>query len=212
MMIIENLEDLCFDVSHQLNGEDVLSILEKESFDLLLLDVDLGSSTNGFDIAESIREKDKSLPILFTTAKKSTADLERGFSIGCMDYLKKPFGIRELNLRINSLLKKENTVNHNIQLGSISFDCSCQSLTVKEKVIKLPKLESGFLSLLCTHRGTVVTKEELIKVLWEDEDDPQGKENSLHNLAYKLRKVLEPDPLISLKTISKNGYQLVIQK
>ena len=212
MMIIENLEDLNFEVVHLVNGEEVLSHLEQESFDLILMDIDFGCSTNGFDIAESIREKDKFLPILFTTAKKSTSDLERGFSIGCMDYLKKPFGIRELNLRMNSLLKKENLNLNTFQLGSSSFDNSCQSLTIKEKVIKLTKLESTFLSLLCKHTGKVVTKDAIIKVLWEYDDDPQGKVNSLHNLAYKLRKVLEIDPMISLETISKNGYQLVISK
>ena len=91
MMIIENLEDLDFEVCHLQNGEDVLPLLEQENFDLILMDVDLGGKKDGFDLAEEIRTIDKTLPIIFTTAKKSVADLERGFNIGSMDYLKKAF-------------------------------------------------------------------------------------------------------------------------
>jgi len=210
MMITENLEDLDFEVIHLFNGNEALSHLEQNTFDLILMDVDLGLEINGFDIAEAIREKNKTLPIIFTTAKKSIADLERGFNIGYMDYLKKPFGVRELSLRINALLNRDEGEKNCYQLGLFTFDPCSQSLTLKGKTIRLMNLESTFLRLLCQNKDKVVTKEELIKVLWENENDPQGKEGSLHNLAYKLRKILNEDPSIKLETISKNGYRLTV--
>ena len=212
MMIVENLEDLDFEVQHLSNGEEVLPLLEQEVFDLILMDVDLGGEKDGFDIAEEIRITKKTLPIIFATAKKGIPDLERGFNMGYMDYLKKPFGVKELSLRINALLRRDDVKNEGYKLGLLTFDPSNQSLTVKEKTIRLTRLESTFLTLLCENKGKVVTKEDLIKVLWEQDDDPQGKESSLHNLAYKLRKMLEKDPAIVLKTISKNGYSISISE
>ncbi|MDD4972395.1 MAG: response regulator transcription factor [Paludibacter sp.] len=175
MMVIENLEDLDFEVCHLLNGEEVLPLLEQENFDLILMDVDLGGEKDGFDIAEAIRAKNKKLPIIFTTAKKSVADLERGFNIDFMDYLKKPFGVKELSLRINSLLKRENGTKDGFQLGSLLFNPCHQTIFTEGKTIRLTKLESSFLNILCQNMGNVVRKETLIKELWEEDDDPQGK-------------------------------------
>lgn len=210
MMIIENLEDLDFEVCHLQNGENVLPLLEQENFDLILMDVDLGGEKDGFDIAEEIRKIDKMLPIIFTTAKKSVLDLERGFNIGSMDYLKKPFGVKELSLRINALLKREDCKKNGFQLGTLIFNPSNQCLSVEEIIVRLTKLESSFLTLLCENKGKVVAKEDLINALWEKDDDPQGKESSLHNLAYKLRKIFEKENTVSLETVSKNGYRLTI--
>jgi len=210
MMIIENLEDLEFEVYHLWDGKEVLPLLERETFDLILMDVDLGEEKDGFDIAEEIRTVNKTLPIIFATAKKSVADLERGFKIGYMDYLKKPFGIRELSLRINSLLKREEDKKDSYQLGTLTFEPSIQCLSKEGVNINLSKLESSFLKVLCENKGHVIDKEETIKELWKIDDDPQGKENSLHNIAYKLRKIFEEEPSVSIKTISKGGYLLYV--
>jgi len=210
MMIIENLEDMGYEAYHLLEGKEVLPLLEQESFDLILMDVDLGEEKNGFEIAEAIRTTNKTLPIIFTTAKKGISDLERGFNIGNMDYLKKPFGVKELSLRINSLLNRENTKKEVFHLGSYRFDPSKQSISIIKSEIKLTKLESSFLAQLCENMGKVVSKEELIKLLWEKDDDPQGKESSLHNLAYKLRKIFEEEDSVSIVNISKKGYCLTV--
>ncbi|MCE5175659.1 MAG: response regulator transcription factor [Bacteroidales bacterium] len=208
MMVLENLEDLEFEVYHLLDGKEVLPLLERETFDLILMDVDLGGEKDGFDIAEEIRAVNRTLPIIFATAKKSVADLERGFKIGYMDYLKKPFGIRELSLRINSLLKREEDKKDSYQLGTLTFEPSIQCLFKEGIHIKLSKLESSFLKILCENEGHVINKEDTIKELWKMDEDPQGKESSLHNIAYKLRKIFEEEPSVSIKTISKGGYLL----
>ncbi|MDD2613077.1 MAG: response regulator transcription factor [Bacteroidales bacterium] len=209
MMILENLEDLEFEVFHLLDGKGVLPLMEQETFDLILMDVDLGGGKkDGFEIAEEIRTVNRTLPIIFATAKKSVADLERGFKIGYMDYLKKPFGIRELSLRINSLLNREEEKKDSYQLGTLTFEPSIQCLSKEGIHIKLSKLESSFLKILCENEGHVINKEDTIKELWKMDEDPQGKESSLHNIAYKLRKILEEEPSVSIKTISKGGYLL----
>lgn len=211
MMIIENLEDMGYEAYHLLDGKNVLSLVEHENFDLILMDVDLGGEKDGFEIAEAIRMTNKTLPIIFTTAKKSISDLEKGFNIGNMDYLKKPFGVKELSLRIKSLLNRDNIKKEVFRLGSYMFDPSKQSISVIMSEIKLTKLESSFLAKLCENMGKVVSKEELISFLWEKDDDPQGKESSLHNLAYKLRKIFEEEDSVSIVNISKKGYCLTVK-
>lgn len=212
LMIQENLEDLDFVVYTATSEDEVFRTMETTDIQIILMDVELNGNLNGFDIAEIIRSKNEKLPIIFTTARKEIADLQRGFNIGNMDYLKKPFGIKELSFRINALLQREHSQKKVFQLGIFTFDPSCFCLYENKIPIKLARLESIFLSQLFENKEKVVSKEALVKSLWEREDDPQGKDGSLHNIAYKIRKILEKDPSISLKTIAKNGYLLSFEK
>lgn len=210
-MIKENLEDYGYEVSHSPNAEEAILLVDKNLFDLLLIDVDLGVEMDGFDMAEEVRKKHKKLPIIFSTAKTSTEDFERGFSIGHVDYLKKPFGVRELSLRVNALLERECEDSEICMFGAILFNYMELTLSFKNKKKRLTKQEAFFLSILYENLGKVVSKEYFVKKMWEKfKDEPMCKDASLHELVYKLRKYMRMDSTVVLKNIKNCGYKLTI--
>lgn len=206
----ENLEDLDFEVCHILKGEDSYKILENNHIDLILMDVELSGEIDGFETARIIRGKYPLLPIIFTTARTSGKDIERGFGIKNMDYVKKPFGIKEIELRINSLLKNKKNTDDIIMIGAFTFDKVLNKLYRYNQEFRLTNLESRFLTILSENMGTMVSKESLITALWGDVDDPQSKEKSIHNLVYKLRQCLNTDPSTNLELLSKQGYRIIV--
>jgi two-component system, OmpR family, response regulator TrcR len=210
LILKDNLEDLNFEVKDVQNGEDAILLSEKENFDLILMDVELSGILNGFETAEVIRKKHLTLPIIFTTAKKSSDDIERGFSIGYMDYLKKPFGVKELSLRINALLDVKKPEKVVFQLGFFQFNPTYRTLNYQTEDHRLTKQEAQFLTLLCENSGNIVYKEDLINYLWENDDDPKSKEGAINNIAYNLRKYLKRDSSILLETIPKGGYRIIV--
>lgn len=214
-IIKEDLEELGFEVYHLKNGEKALSIIDQVLFDILLIDVDLGDTMSGFEMAEVVRKKHKRLPVIFTTAKNGKDDLQRGFSIGHVDYLKKPFGVKELLLRINALLDRGQNQNLDgiIRLGLFSFNYMDQILSEEHEITHLTKQQASFLKILCENMGKVVGVEDFVKILWEYEDDPLNKERAINNLAYRLRIVMKKDPTIVLENIQRSGYKLrVLEK
>jgi len=211
-MVKENLEDLGYKVSHIVKGEDVLQALETENFDLILMDVELPGQLNGFETAEAIRKNYPTLPIIFTTARNSGKDIQRGFGIDYMDYVKKPYGVKEVELRINSLLGYERTKNTTFNIGSFTFDQTHNILSRDGHDYYLANLESRFLAILCENIGSVVSKDYLIKNLIGETDDPKSKEHSLYNLIYKLRFYLKDDASVKLETMPKLGYQISVSE
>lgn len=211
-MIKENLEDSGFEVQQVSKGEDAIPLTKKNIYHILIVDVNLGGRINGFELAEAIRKKDKTLPIIFATAKKTTKDIERGFKIGNVDYLKKPFGAKELIFRIKALLERRQEGAGIIRLGQYSLNCVKQILSDDEEEIHLRKKEAVLLGTLFDNIGKVVCKEDLFKLIWEIEDEEvsQIKEASLHNLIYRLRRRLEKDSTITLENIPGSGYMLSI--
>jgi DNA-binding response OmpR family regulator len=206
----ENLEDLEFEVLHITEGESILPILKTTPVALILLDVELLGAMNGFDAAELIRKDYPELPIIFTTARNSGKDIERGFSIEHIDYVKKPFGIKEIAIRIQALLGTKKIKDELMVIGSFTFDPNLHQLFKYEQVIHLTNLESRFLTILYQHAGKIVNKEQLIQLLWNEVDDPKGKESSLHNLAYNLRKYLREETGVTLEVVPKKGYRILI--
>jgi two-component system, OmpR family, response regulator TrcR len=211
-IIKEDLEELGFEVYHFKNGDKALSVIDEILFDILLIDVDLGDKMSGFEMAEIVRKKHKRLPVIFTTAKNGIEDLRRGFSIGHVDYLKKPFGVKELSLRINALLDLDQNQSRDgiIRLGMFSFNYMDQILSEEHEITHLTKQEATFLKILCENIGKVVGVEDFVKVLWEYEDDPLNKERAINNLAYRLRIVMKNDPTIVLENIQRSGYKLCV--
>jgi DNA-binding response OmpR family regulator len=207
----ENLEDLDFEVLHITEGESVFHHLTTEPIDLVLMDVELSGELNGFEAAEQIRKEYPMLPIIFTTARNTGKDLERGFRIDNMDYVKKPFGIKEISFRIEALLGKNNA-KEAFMVGSLTFNPILNQLQTKEgEIFHLTNLESRFLAELNENAGRIVSKEQLIETLWEDIDDPKSKEKSIHNLAYSLRQHLKGEPNVRLEMISKQGYRILLE-
>ncbi len=213
-MITDGLESEGFNVFHITNGEEILAAMDDFILhmpDLILLDVNLKGVVNGFELSKKIRQHSQ-VPIIFTTARTQIEDIQQGFKIGNVDYLKKPFGVRELILRINELLSR-NPVSTGqdklFQLGSFVFSPATHCLQQADEKKHLQKNESDVLKIFCENIGKVVTKTDILESVWQDEDLKQ-KEASLHNILSLLRSKLSNDKTVNLETIHKTGWKLTV--
>lgn len=208
-MLSENLEVEGFDVKHVKKGESVEETIDEHAIDLILMDVDLAGTMNGFDVAEKIRLSKASLPIIFTTGKTHFKDIQRGLNLKHVDYQKKPYGTKELLARINNLLNRvKDTSSEKFVFSGFSFSPIDQVIEYDGKELRVAKTEAAFLRLLCENVNGVVTKENIVWLLWGEQDVYQ-KEHSLNNLTHKIRKYLDGNPYVELVTISKVGYKLM---
>jgi len=207
-LVIENMEDLGFEVNHVVSGEDALALLQKQTVDLVLMDVELLGKLDGFETAEKIRIIYETLPILFVTARKEGIDLKRGLGIKYSDYVRKPYTNKEIAFRIKSLIGLENIMDAKLSVGKFSFDPMIRRLCINSVEYRLTNLESSLLSLLIENEHKIVCKDFLIHSLWSDTSDPKSKEGSLQNLISNLRKYLKEDPALRLEVVSKNGYRI----
>ena len=151
--------------------------------------------------------------MLFLTAKSTIDDVEEGFEIGANDYLKKPFELRELIVRIKALLRRYNTnreENIKFSIGKYIFNTTTQTLTLGERSIELSHFEAKILERLAINIGKTVDASELMIAVWH-RDEPSTR-NSLHGYIHKLRRALRQDPSISIINQRGFGYMLTISK
>ena len=211
-MLIDGLENEGHKVVHINRGEDALSTFEKFSPNIVLCDVNLKGKMTGFEASRKLRER-SDIPIIFTTARTQIEDLQEGFKIGNVDYLKKPYSIRELHLRITALLSRYEEAKAQrlreiggVQLANFVFSPSDHTLQNID-TIHLQKNECTVLSLLCDNLEKVVTKKELLDKIW-GEDDGKMRDASLNNIVCALRTKLSGDLTITILTVPKIGYKL----
>lgn len=211
-IISEELKVEGFEVLHLSKGENTVMTMDDFKPDIVLMDVNLQSKLNGFEIAKNIRLT-SCVPILFTTSRTQSEDIQLGFSIGNVDYLKKPFYICELILRINELLsrnvlKSETTTYY--QIGKYSFHPCEKVVLINDDKIKLQNNESLVLTLLCECMNKVVQKDHLLKMVWHDLDLKQ-REASLYNIITSLRHKLSRDNRITIDRFTKMGWKLTVR-
>lgn len=205
IIIKESLDSRNFNVTLCDNGEIALQEFQNSSFDALVLDV-MMPKKDGFTLAKEIRQINKTIPILFLTAKSQTDDVVKGFKIGCNDYIKKPFSMEELIVRIISLTSKNNKVETKFFIGSYEFDTESQLLIHSEKTFKLTNRESLLLEFLVKNKGTIVERALILNVVWQNDDFFSGR--SMDVFITKLRKKLTLDPTIEIINSRGRGYKL----
>jgi len=211
-MIKDGLESEDFEVLHFHEAEVVMEQLPVFRPDIVLLDVNLKGAMDGFELSRKIRLISQ-VPVIFITSRTQIEDLQEAFKIRNIDYLKKPFGIRELVLRINELLvrfPKQVQGEKNYQIGEIFFSPSEQNLKMVEEKVRLQKNECAVLTLLCENKGKVVNKKNILEAVWNSEPDLKLKEASLHNILSSLRSKLSKDENIIIETIPKIGWMLKV--
>lgn len=211
-MLTDGLESEGFTVAHYSDGITALNAITEFKPNIILLDVNLNGSMNGFETAKKIRLNHQT-PVIFTTSRTQIEDIQEGFSIGNVDYLKKPFGIRELVLRINELLSRNSQSTPTVQnykIGLYTFNPSEQNLQINNDRIRLQKNECAVLILLAANAGNVVNKVQILETVW-DEPDYKQKEASLHNIMSSLRTMLNKDQNVAIETIPKVGWKLTIK-
>lgn len=213
-IISETLEDEGYEVIAVTNGVDGLAAFRSDHPDIVIADV-MMPRMDGFEMARHIRNTDPDVPLIFLTALSSISDIETGFDIGADDYLKKPFKMRELILRIRALLKRRNTAireeipeKNEIPIGEYIFDTIGNKLTRGSNVIELSRIEAMILLFLINHKGMTVRSSELMEFVWQHDD--YYNRNSLHGYIHKLRKHLHHDPNVSIINLRGIGYRLAI--
>ena len=211
LIVKESLETRDFEVIVCTDGEEALQRYTEETPQLLVLDV-MMPKMDGFAVAEHIRKADKKTPIIFLTAKSQTKDVVEGFQHGGNDYLKKPFSIEELIVRIYALLNRvggTDTQNQEdeINIGSYIFNPTKQTLTYKEDSEILTHRETEVLKHLYKNKNEMVTRSFILNDIWGNDDFFSGR--SLDVFISKLRKKLSADPAVQIINSRGFGYKLV---
>lgn len=207
-IVAESLESQGFDVVFCQDGKQALEAYYKEQPQLMVLDV-MMPKLDGFSLAKEVRMQDPNIPILFLTAKSQTKDVVEGFSIGGNDYLKKPFSIEELIVRIKNLLKhRDHLATDSISIGNYQFEFKKQTLQFDgEDPISLTHREAHLLYHLYNNRNQVLDRSIILKKLWGDDDFFNAR--SMDVFISKLRKKLKQDPGIQIINVRGYGYKLV---
>jgi len=202
--IVDYLENLNYDVVSVYDGNSAMDTIYENSFDLLLLDVNV-PDINGFEILKSAREQDITTPAVFITSLNSMVDLENGFESGCDDYIRKPFALKELKLRVETILKREffHQNNSKIQIDTnIFYDSDNDLLTVKGEDIQLNNKDAKLLKLFLQNQEQILSHETIYSTLWEY--DEQISQSALRTYIKNLRKHLGKEKIVSIK---KLGYK-----
>ncbi len=209
LIVADTLRGLGYDVVTAADGVEGLDRYRSEGADIIVADV-MMPRMDGFTMAKGIRKMSPEVPLLFLTAKSTIDDVEEGFEIGANDYLKKPFELRELIVRIKSLLKRYGNRQEDVkyQIGAYTFNVTTQTLSYEDKSTELSHFESKILEWLAANIGKTVDASELMIAVWQ-RDDPSNR-NSLHGYIHKLRHALRHDPNISIINQRGFGYMLTI--
>lgn len=225
ILLVEDDTNLGFIVSDQLkmegyevalasDGMEGFKRFNEESFDMCIFDV-MMPKKDGFSLAEDVRKINKTIPILFLTAKAMTEDKVKGFNVGGDDYLTKPFSSEELKVRVRALMKrvdihmgKEN--EDQVQIGHFVFDISNFTLTGPDLEKKLTKKEAQILKILSKFQNQVVAREMVLNAVWGKDDYFVGR--SLDVFITKLRKYLADDPTVNIENIHGIGFKLNLEE
>lgn len=207
-IIKESLESRKFHVTHCLNGEEAFSSYTEVKPDILILDV-MMPIKDGFTLAKQIRKVDGRTPIIFLTAKSRVQDVVEGFEHGGNDYLKKPFSMEELIVRINALLNRVQLQrdDEQIAIGNYNFNKLNQTLTFDDSIQVLTHRESQLLFHLSEKRNDILDRMAILKKLWGDDNFFNAR--SMDVFITKLRKKLKNDPSIQIINVRGLGYKLV---
>lgn len=220
-LLVEDETDLTLIVADTLRGQgyevvtaaDGLEGLEKfkaEGADIVVADV-MMPKMDGFYMAREIRRLSLAVPLLFLTAKSAIDDVEEGFAIGANDYLRKPFELRELIVRIRALLNRYGThrgEDVKFSIGQYVFNVTTQSLSIGERSTKLSHFEARILERLAENIGKTVDASELMIAVWQ-RDEPSNR-NSLHGYIHKLRRAFRQDSSITIINQRGFGYMLTV--
>jgi len=208
-IIKESLETRNFKVLLCSNGEKAYETYKKEQPELLVLDV-MMPKKDGFTLAKEIRMEDDSIPIIFLTAKSQTQDVVEGFTIGGNDYLKKPFSMEELIVRIHNLLQRTTLQKTSdvLKIGDFTFDFPKQTLQHKdENKVQLTHRESHLLFHLINNKNEVLDRSLILNKLWGTDDFFSAR--SMDVFITKLRKKLKQDESIQIVNVRGFGYKLI---
>jgi DNA-binding response OmpR family regulator len=211
-IVFETLSSRGFNVHMETDGNNVLNAFNSFTPDICVLDIMLPNK-NGFELATEIRKQNENIPIIFLTAKTQTDDVVKGFKLGANDYIRKPFSMEELIVRIESALKLPSPdfgiqKDSIIQLGKFLFDPNKQLLIINNETLKLSFRETELLRYLSLSNNTIIQRKDLMNHIWGN--DSFFNSRNLDVYITKLRGYLKDDLSIQIITIKGVGYRFAI--
>ena len=192
-------EGVCFS-----KGKDAIDYIGGK-VDLWILDIMLEDDVNGYGIIKEIREKDKNIPVIFTSARDQDLDKILGLELGSDDYITKPFSPKELVLRVGNIIKRVYSEKETEKIKYLSYDIDLGRRIVEKdnKEIKLTTLEFDLLLLFINNIGKSFSREEILSSVWGD--DYFGSDRVVDDLVRRLRKKMKE---LNISTIYGYGYRL----
>lgn len=202
--IEEFLNENEFSVTCAFDGQSASELIYENTYDVFLLDVNV-PSPNGFELLKSSRADGNTTPAIFITSLNSTQDLAEGFESGCDDYIRKPFALQELLLRINNIVKRNfyHNTNDTLKISkNLEYDVQADELLENGSSVNLHNKEKLLLKLFLQHSNEQVSHEVINEHLWNFEEEPS--DTALRTYIKHLRKVLGKDRIVSIK---RYGYK-----
>jgi len=207
--VTEFLEENGYEVVSVYDGYEAQEKLYETKFDLLLLDINV-PGVDGLQLLKESRQEGVVAPAIFITSMDSIDDLERGFESGCDDYIRKPFALKELLIRVETLLKRGffHEAKETIPIAeNIAYDIKTGELLIDGRSVTLGNKESRLMKLFMKHQGEVISHERIYRHLWDYEEEPS--DSALRTYIKNLRKIIGKESIVSIK---KQGYKFVAQK
>jgi len=207
--VSEFLEEHGHDIVSVYDGYEAQEKLYESKYDLLLLDINV-PGIDGLNLLKESREEGVVAPAIYITSMNSVDDLEKGFNSGCDDYIRKPFELKELLIRVETLLKRDffHESKKLIKISeNIAYDTKNSELVIDGSSISLGNKESNLLKLFMKTQNEIISHERIYKHLWDFDEEPS--DTALRTYIKNLRKIIGKDKIVSIK---KQGYKFSTQK
>ena len=192
-----------YEVIQFFKGLPALEYIGKEKIDLWILDIMLGDTISGYDLIKKIREFDKNVPVIFTSARDQDLDKILGLELGSDDYVTKPYSPKELVLRINNILKRVYTNSNKIKYENYEVDIDKRIVMHDGKEINLTTLEFDLLYMFLKNIGKSYSRDDILNIIWGE--NYFGSDRVVDDLVRRLRKKM---PKLHINTIYGFGYRL----
>lgn len=202
-IIEEHLESKNYQVISTFSGDEAQEYLYSQKFDLLLFDVNV-PNINGFDLLKDLRKNSIKTPAILLTSLSMVDDVEKGFESGCDDYIKKPFELKELDIRINNIKRLFNISPTNLIKISehISLDSKELSINIKENSFHISKKECEVLEYFFKNKNRVISVDELSLNVWSYENSPNA--STIRTYIKNIRKILGEEIISNIRGV---GYR-----
>jgi two-component system OmpR family response regulator len=210
-MLQDALSGAGYRVQCAINGADGLDQLRRGSADLCIVDINM-PTMNGFEFLEKLRAHDAKTPVLMLTARDSSDDVEFGLRGGADDYVKKPFSVEELLLRVAAILRRtglDDTGDQIYQCGPLVMNIDRHTVTLGDKETELSATEFRLLEVLLEHQDRVVTRDQLLREVWNIDFDSET--SVLDTYISYVRRKIHRDDFAPITTIRGVGFKLVNQ-
>ncbi|MDX2344586.1 MAG: response regulator transcription factor, partial [Acidimicrobiia bacterium] len=192
------------------SGVDALNAVKRSEPDLIVLDVNL-PDLDGFEVCRRLRKDGNEVPVIFLTAREGEDDVRAGFTRGGDDYVKKPFSLEELTLRISALLRRHGKrmaeTSEQLRIGGLVLDEDAHRVWLRDKEVEFSPTEFRLLRYLMINAGKVVSKTQILDHVWDYDFDGDGREVEVY-ISYLRKKLKSDEGAKLIRTVRGFGYSL----